>query len=313
MLYARPQEAGPAPDLRDLRAQLAYCCEAFQACHYSVLGRNLPPLLVLAQGAAHRSDGAEVQVLLSRTLQLAASFLHKYGAATAVQAAVAADRALAAADRSGDPVAIGAASRRVAKSLIHQQQPESAAAFAVEAATRLTDDLAQLGPIGLSTLGMLYLNAAIAEASTPRTTAAVRRATGHVDHADEVADRRGVDLNADWTNFGPTNCDLHRIDVLTRFEDGWSALEAADGLSGDAVQGLKHERRARHLVTMARAQLLTRRKEEAAKSLAAAMQIAPEEVAGRQSVVNLVQDVVGATAAPSAELRHLADRCGLRA
>lgn len=313
VLYARPQEVGTAPNLSDLRKRLTYCCEAYQACHYGALGRDLPPLLVLAQRAADQSDGAEAQVLLSRTLQLAASFLHKYGAATAVPAAVVSDRALAAAERSGDPVAIGAASRRVAKSLIHQRQPAVAGAFAVEAADRLADDLVLLGPVGLSTLGMLYLNAAIAEATAPRSTAAVRRASGHVDQAQEVAARQGGDLNADWTSFGPTNCDLHRVDVLTRFEDGWSALDAAAGLSDEAVHGLSHERRARHLVTMARAQLLTRRKEDAATSLVEAATLAPEEVIGRRSTVNLVKAVVAVTAAPSGELRHLAERCGLRA
>ncbi|MFB7916642.1 helix-turn-helix domain-containing protein [Streptomyces sp. NPDC056061] len=150
--------------------------------------------------------------------------LHKYGAATAAQAAVVADRALAAAERSGDPVAIGAASRRVAKSLAQQQQPETAAEFAVAAARRLHDDLAGAGPLGLSTLGMLYLSAAVATSALNRTPDRVRTAVRYVDQAAEIADRQGADLNADWTSFGPTNTALHRIDVLARFEDGWSAL-----------------------------------------------------------------------------------------
>ncbi|WP_327175548.1 helix-turn-helix transcriptional regulator [Streptomyces sp. NBC_01335] len=301
--------------LTELRRRLAFCCEAFQACHYGALGRDLPLLLVMAQQSATRAstEASEAHVVLSRVLQLATSFLHKYGASTAVQAAVVADRALAAAERSGDAVAIGAASRRVAKSLTYQQQPRAAVDFAMGAARRLHGDLAAVGPLGLSTLGMLYLSAAISASAMERTTAGVRDAVEYVDQAAEAADQQGADLNADWTAFGPTNVSLHRIDVLARFEDGWSALEAAESMDDRAVQGLAHERRAGYLITKARAQLLTRKKEAAAESLVAASRLAPEEFKGRPNTVALVKDVVGATAVPSGELRALAARCGLPA
>ncbi|MFF1348525.1 helix-turn-helix domain-containing protein [Streptomyces sp. NPDC058322] len=314
VLY-RHDDDGDAPSLGELRRRLTYCCEAFQACHYGALGRDLPALIVMARQSAARAgvEAGEAHALLSRVLQLTASFLHKYGPATAVQAAVVADRALAAAERSGDAVAIGAASRRVAKSLTYQQQPRAAVDFAIGAARRLSTDLEASGPLGLSTLGMLYLNAAIAASSLDRSADAVRQASEHVDQAAEVADQQGADLDEDYTMFGPTNVGLHRVDVLTRFEDGWSAIEAADGLEDEALYGLSKERQAQHLITMARAQLLTRRKETAAASLIEAARLAPEEVIGRQSTVDLVADVVGATPVPGGDLRRLAARCGLPA
>lgn len=314
VLYRDASEDPPLP-IDALRRRLTYCCEAFQACHYGALGRDLPDLIVGASqaAAAAGAEGREVHVLNSRVLQLTASFLHKYGQPTAAPAAVVADRALAAAERAGDPVAIGAASRRVAKSLSNQNQPAAAVEFAIGSARRLHNGLTAAGPLGLSTLGMLYLSAAISASSMERTTAGVQEAIEHVDLADEVADQQGADLNADWTSFGPTNVSLHRVDVLARFEDGWSALEAADGMDGAAVQGLKQERRAGHLITMARAQLLTRKKEAAAASLVEAARLAPEEFEGRPATVNLVKDVVGATAKPGGELRALAARCGLQA
>ncbi|WP_435597006.1 helix-turn-helix domain-containing protein [Streptomyces anulatus] len=314
VLYRDTTGDQPLP-LDALRRRLTFCCEAFQACHYGALGRDLPALIVGAGQAAAEAGPSdqEVHVLHSRVLQLAASFLHKYGQPAAASAAVVADRALAAAERAGDPVAIGAASRRVAKSLSAQDQPAAAVDFAIGSARRLHNDLTAAGPLGLSTLGMLYLSAAISASSIERTPVRVEEAIEHVDLADEVADQQGADLNADWTNFGPTNVGLHRVDVLARFEDGWSALEAAGGLDGAAVLGLKQERRAGHLITMARAQLLTRKKEAAAKSLVEASRLAPEEFKGRPATVNLVKDVVGATAKPSGELRALAARCGLQA
>ncbi|MEU1306371.1 helix-turn-helix domain-containing protein [Streptomyces shenzhenensis] len=312
---------GPAPSteppaLAVLQERLVYCCEAFQACHYATLARELPALIAGAGQAAHNAPvGArsEAQGVLSRVYQLVTSYLHKYGEATAIQAALAADRALVAAERSGDPVQIGAAARRVAKSLVYQQRPETAVEFAITSARRLQGGLVERGPLGLSTLGMLYLSAALAASSQERTTARVRAATNFVDEATDVAKRQGDDLNEDWTMFGPTNVGLHRVDMLIRFEDGWAALEAADKVSQEAVAGMTRERQAGHHVAMARASLLTRHKDTAVKELLAADKLAPEEVRGRPDTVNLVKDIVGATASPGGELRALAKRCGLRA
>jgi transcriptional regulator with XRE-family HTH domain len=314
-LYAPSPDTEPPP-LAALHRRLVYCCEAFQACHYATLARELPALIAGTSQAAHAAPvGAQsdAQALLSRVYQLVTSYLHKYGESTAIQAALAADRALVAAEQSGDPVQIGAAARRVAKSLVYQQRPQMAVEFATAAARRLSGGLVERGPLGLSTLGMLYLSAALAASSQERTTARVRTASGYVDEAADVADRQGADLNEDWTMFGPTNVGLHRVDMLVRFEDGWSALEAADTLEVEALARMTRERQAGHRVAMARASLLTRRKDDAAKELLEADKLAPEEVRGRPDTVNLVKDVVGATPNPGADLRALAERCGLRA
>jgi hypothetical protein len=160
---------------------------------------------------------------------------------------------------------------------------------------------------------MLFLSAALAASSQERTTARVRAASSFVDEAAEAADRQGGDRDEDWTMFGPTNVGLHRIDTLLRFEDGWSALEVAAGMDREALAGMSRERQAGHRVAMARASLLTRRKDDAAQALLEADELAPEEVRGTPSTVHLVKDVVGATPNPGGELRALAERCGLPA
>lgn len=314
-LYAPAPDAEPLP-LAVLQRRLDYCCEAFQACHYATLARELPALITSAGHAAHAAhvdSQSDAQAVLSRVYQLVTSYLHKYGASTAIQAALAADRALVAAERSGDPVQIGAAARRVAKSLVYQQRPQAAVEFATSAARRLHNGLIEQGSLGLSTLGMLYLSAALAVSSEERTTARVSTAGGYIDEAADVAAQQGADLNEDWTMFGPTNVGLHRVDMLIRFEDGWSALEAADELDPEALARMTRERQAGHSVAVARASLLTRRKDDAAQALLDADKLAPEEVRGRPDTVNLVKDVVGATPNPGGELRALAQRCGLRA
>lgn len=197
--------------------------------------------------------------------------------------------------------------------LASQGQSAAAVGFAVAAARRLQDDLSTAGPLGLSTLGMLYLSAAVSASAQERTASRVRAAIEHVDQAGEVADQQGADLNMDWTNFGPTNVALHRVDVLARFEDGWSALDAAEAVTDADVRKLRNERRAGHLVTLARAQLLARKREAAAASLVQAARLAPEEFRGRPGTMALVKDVLAATPVPSDELRTLAARCGLQA
>ncbi|MFH9892316.1 hypothetical protein ACH4OQ_19935 [Streptomyces luteogriseus] len=203
---------------------------------------------------------------------------------------------------------IGAAARRVAKSLVHQQRPAAAVEFATAAARRLAYDLTGCGSLGLSTLGMLYLSAALAESSQERTPGRIAAAGGY----GGVAARQGADLDEDYTQFGPTNVTLHRMDVLLRFEDGWSALEAAEDARPEALAGMTRERQAGHRVAIARASLLTRRHGAAAAALLQADELAPEEVRGRPETVVLVKDVVRVAQGPQPALRTLAEHCGLR-
>ncbi|WP_257574354.1 helix-turn-helix domain-containing protein [Streptomyces sp. JJ66] len=306
----------PAPQEADLRRRLTYCCGAFQACHYGALARELPKLLTLtraAVAAANLETRSSTHAILSRVYQLTASYLQKYGEATLPQASVAADRALAAAEIAADPVAIAAASRRVTKNISRQGRPGAAVVFASTTANRLRADLETRGPEGLSTLGMLYLSAAIAATGNARSPDAINAMQNLIGEAEDVADQQGEDLNADWTSFGPTNVTLHQIDALTRFEDGWSALEAASSLDAESLAALSRERRARHLITEARANVLTRRPDAAVQAVVTANALAPEEVQGRPSTVSLVKDLLGASPAPGRELRNLAQRCGLRA
>ncbi|MFE0422782.1 helix-turn-helix domain-containing protein [Streptomyces sp. NPDC058953] len=306
----------PGPGLAELRRRLFYCCEAFQACHYAALGRELPGLIRGAEQAVYSSTcdrASEARALLSRVYQLTTSYLHKYGPSTATPAALAADRALSSAELSGDPVQVGASARRMAKGLVYQCRPEAAADFASGYARRLSNDLPGRGTLGLSTLGMLYLSAALAVSSQDRTIDRVRTASAYIDEAAEVARRQGADLNEDWTMFGATNVILHRVDMLVRFEDGWSALETANALSSESISTLKPERRARLHLSKARAGLLTRQKDQAATELLRAHEFAPEEVERRPRNTALVKETLRVTAMPTSRLRALAERCGLRA
>ncbi|KAB8166985.1 helix-turn-helix domain-containing protein [Streptomyces sp. 3MP-14] len=304
------ERAAAPPSLTELRRRLAFASHAWVACHYVATARELPGLLADAHLAA--ASSVEGATLLSRTYQLAASLLYKYSGNTCTPGVLAADRALAAAHQSGDPVVIGSASRRVARGLIHQQRHATATEYATAQADALRPVLERAGTPGLSALGMLYLVAAVGASGSERSQAAVSVATDRLDAAAEIAERQGDRPAEDFTAFGSTNVALHEVDVLLRLDDAWAAVEAGRRITTEDLARLNRERRARHLVTKARALALTGRREEATAALVAAERLAPEEVR-RPAVVGVVRELLLLVPSPGAELRGLAERCGLRA
>ncbi|RBM15865.1 hypothetical protein [Streptomyces sp. PT12] len=158
---------------------------------------------------------------------------------------------------------------------------------------------------------MLYLVAAVGATGGGRSPAAVATADDRLGAAAEVAEQQGGD-GADFTSFGTTNVRLHEAEVLLRLDDAWAAVEAGRRVTPTALACLGRERRARHLVTTARALALTRQRDDAAAALVEAEHLAPEEVR-RPAVVAVVQDLLLLVPSPSLELRSLAERCGLRA
>lgn len=305
-LHTSPTADADAP-LTEIRRRVTYCCQAWAAGHYTAAARDLPGVLTAAHQAAATS--AEAAILLSRAYQLTSSLLFKYGSLTRTPAVLAAERALSAAEASGDVVAVGASARRVARGLIHQQRHAAACDYATSTAAMLRSDLEAAGTRGLSTLGMLYLVAAVGATGDGRSPRAVSAATDRMGEAEEVAEHQGEE-GADFTNFGPTNVQLHQVDVLLRLDDAWSAVEAARRIDSAAVSGLGREHRARHLVTTARAAALTRRRDDATRDLLVAERLAPQEVM-RPSVAQMVAQLMELVPSPGPELRGLAQRCGV--
>ncbi|WP_436735828.1 helix-turn-helix domain-containing protein [Streptomyces sp. BBFR102] len=304
-----PSPSGRKVPIGALHRRIAYCCQAWEACHYTAAARELPRVLADAHRTA--DTGPAAAVLLSRAYQLTASLLFKYGDGARTPAVLAADRALAAAQQSGDAVAIGAASRRVARGLMHQQRYGAAAGYATATAETLRPALETGGASGLSTLGMLYLVAAIAVTGDGRSPHTVKVAADTLGAAGDVAAQQG-EQGADYTSFGSTNVALHEVDVALRLDDAWSAVESSADITPGALRALSRERQARHLVTTARARALTRDRSAAVRDLLDAERLAPEEVR-RPSVNRLVEELMELVPVPGPELTGLARRCGLPA
>ncbi|MGW6202035.1 helix-turn-helix domain-containing protein [Streptomyces sp. NPDC055089] len=310
--------AEPVP-VTVLQRSLWYARTGFQAGHFAKLGTQIPKLLVDATRAAARHEGddhLEAYRQLSLALELTEAAAIKWG--NSELAVTAGQRAVAAAERSGDPVIMASAARHLADAMTAHGQAAAAVAFVTAAANRLQGDLVQRGPEGLSVLGMLWLKAAMAQAAAAeaddRSPDALARAVpGFLDQADEHAERLGRDDNLLWTSFGPTNCALYRVATHVQLSEGADAVAVAADIPADSLAGLPRERRAHLLTDRAIGEKQAGQREDAVDTLLEAEALAPEEVVCRPRTKRLVEDLrlLGVGSAEG-RLRGLADRCGLR-
>ncbi|MEW2265984.1 helix-turn-helix domain-containing protein [Streptomyces sp. NPDC047853] len=310
-------DAEPAP-VATLRRSLVYARTGFQAGHFARLGKQIPALLVDATRAAERHQGEDQQEafrLLSLSLELTEAAAIKWG--DTELAVVAGHRAVAAAERSEDPVIMASAARHLADAMTSHGQAKAAVAFATAAAERLRPELLRRGSLGLSVLGMLFLKAALAQAAVAEADdhspeAAARVVPVFLDEADEYAAQLGGDGNELWTSFGATNCGLYRVAAHVQLCAGADAVAVAKEIPAAGLQDLPRERRAHLLTDRARAETQAGMREDAVDTLLEAEALAPEEVVCRPRTKALVEDLrlLGAGSAEG-RLRSLAERCGL--
>ncbi|MCT9141734.1 helix-turn-helix domain-containing protein [Streptomyces violarus] len=301
-----------------LQRSLWFARTGFQAGHFAQLGTQIPQLLIDATRAAARHEGddrLQAYRQLSLALELTEAAAIKWGSSEL--AVTAGQRAVAAAERSEDPVIMASAARHLADAMTAHGQAAAAVTFVTAAANRLQADLMQRGPEGLSVLGMLFLKAAMAQAAAAeaddRSPDVLARAVpGFLDQADEHADRLGGDGNELWTSFGPTNCALYRVAAHIQLSEGADAVAVATGIPATALADLPRERRAHLLTDRAIGEKQAGLREKAVDTLLEAEELAPEEVVCRPRTKRLVEDLrlLGAGSAEG-RLRGLADRCGL--
>jgi hypothetical protein len=115
-----------------------------------------------------------------------------------------------------------------------------------------------------------------------------------------------------WTSFGATNNSLYRVAASVQLSDGEDAVTVAADISAPARAALPRERRAHHLVDLARAYQQVGQRETAVDTLLEAEREAKEEVLCRPRTRQLVDDLrlLGAGGAEG-RLQALAGRCGL--
>jgi len=301
--------SGPVPDLDTLRRDVAYAWTAFQAADYVPLGRVVPQLLVDTNRAVSALDGDQQRTALchlSMAYQITTAIATKYSERSLARQA--ADRAVMAAERSGDPVIMASATRQLCDAMFHDGAGPAAVSVATAVGQALEGDLIARGAQGLSALGALFLKAAMAAAHTE----AAPLAGDMLDHASGVADRLGVDGNALWTAFGPTNVGVHRVSANVALGRGGEAVDTAAAIDRNGLAALPRERRATLAVDVAAGLSHTRRREDAVAQLLDAERLAPQEVRCRPKTKRIISELQTLGAGPAeSRLRALADRCGI--
>ncbi|MFE3685394.1 helix-turn-helix domain-containing protein [Streptomyces sp. NPDC059095] len=301
-LLATPDDSGPSRALALLQSDvddLWDLTHAGQLAQVSTLAVELLPELERSV----RTDSGEYQdalyLLLSRAYQaLSAAFVRQDEADAAW---VAADRAILAAERSGDPLHVCASVFRMVQAFIRLRslgQAEHAARTAIDA----LGEQGSQSPESLSVLGSLHLALALVRARASART----EAKEEIAKARAIAAQLGENRNDFNLEFGPVNVEIQAVSTAVDLGDAGEALDI--GLTIDATE-LSPERQGRLLMDLGRAHAQRRHGGEALRCLQDAEAIAPEIIQTHQAARAAIRELV-LVAGPNAshELLELAER-----
>jgi hypothetical protein len=291
-----------APAISTLRTKARKAWELTHGGHYTELTdllHGLVPDLETAARAVPEDQQAEVFELIAATYQACSAALAELSEPEA--AWIAADRAMAAAERAGNPTLVAAGAFRLVFVFLaarHYDQAEETARTAADALWQLADEG---DPQAMSLWGGLTLQRAViaGRVNDPDT------AYGQLERASQIARRLGEGRNDYNTEFGPANVGLYEIAVAVELGDAGRALRVAASLD---TTGLSAERRARMLIDVARAYAQRRQVHEAVGALREAEEITHEQVHSHDLVRQLVSDLLTMQDPPASELRALAGR-----
>jgi len=296
-----------SPAVSTLRTKARKAWELTHAGRYTeltdLLGALVPDLETAARALPEPQRPAVLE-LMAEAYQACSSALAKLGEPEA--AWIAADRAMAAAERAGNPMLVAAGAFRLVFVFLaarHYDQAEETARTAADALRQLADDG---DPRAMSLRGGLTLQRAVIAARLNNPDAAY----GHLERASHIAGRLGEGRNDYNTEFGPANVGLYEIAVAVELGDAGRALRVAATVD---TTGLSAERRARMLIDVARAHAQRRQVHEAVAALREAEEITPEQVRSHDLVRQLVTDLLTMQDPPASELRDLAGRLTARA
>jgi len=299
--------AGDEPRaLAALQADVAHTWGLLHTCRYAALAAILPGLLAEFQSATQAfeaDDRVAAFRLLAELYHVISGLMKKLGEADLSW--VAAERAIAAAERADDPLLTIAGAWHLTGVLLGSGRPREASDVARATADRVTSDDVDT-PERLSLLGVLLLDAATASALQDD-----RAGAGELlDSAEAVARRLGADRNDCWTLFGPAAVAIQAVTVAVELGDGTVALERTRVVDPAPFPSLA--RRTQHLIDVARAHSQLGRDAAAAVILLQAGRFGPEEVRYQPLARDLLRYLLQRDSPIlHAELRALAEQIGM--
>ncbi len=304
-LSAMLQDRRPAAITR-LRGRARDGWRLVHAAMYADLADLLGSLVPDLESAARQlpeARQAEAFELLATTYQACSAALAKLGEPEA--AWIAADRAMDAAERAGNPMLVAAGAFRLVFVFLAARHYDQAEEMARTAADALRAAAEAGDPAAMSLWGGLTLQRAVIASRLNDSDTAYSQ----LDLAKDVAGNLGEGRNDFDTEFGPAKVSIHEVAIAIELGDAGRALRVASGL--DASR-LSPERQSRLLIDVARAHAQRRQADEAVAALLQAEEIAPDQVRGHEVVRQLVNDLMAVRERPTSGLRDLAARLTAR-
>jgi transcriptional regulator with XRE-family HTH domain len=290
-----------------LRAQASSAYQAYQATRYDAAGRILPGLIRDVETAVRVAGSASPAAcaVRARIYDTAAALLSRVGEPFLAWAA--ADRAMSAAEQSGNPLLAAASAWRMSYMITGRKHPQEALDLAMTAAAALERKTRAPSPERLSVYGALHLAAATAAA------ASFDRATTQslLGTARGIADRTG-EANHLGTAFGPVNVAIHAISAWLKLGDPRVATEIGEALDLGAMPAGLVGRRTQVSLDLARAYAMTRKDAAAVNLLLAAERLSPQLVRYDLATRDVLTGLLRREHRPSTpELLPLAQRAGV--
>jgi transcriptional regulator with XRE-family HTH domain len=269
---------GDAVDV--LAARISAVRSLFSTCDYTELQQVLPDLITDLRQAAPAST--EATALLATAYQTAVSLLLKLG--DHGHAWLAVGRAMAEAERCGDPIILASSVRVHAHLLARERHTSQAVTLVRHTADQLTGAYDQRSPRYLAALGLLLLRGVTAASSGGDRSAT----KDFLTEAHDVARYVSLDRPDAWANFSPTNVSLHAVSAANALGDAGIALETAGPLMRRHIPA--PERRTALWIETARAYSQQGRLADGYQALRIAESCAAQDVR-RPAVRELVADM----------------------
>jgi hypothetical protein len=304
----RAPARGAAPvSLTQLGTMVANAHRAFDACHYQALTDSLPGLIATVRAshdaAAPGMQRDQTSGFLARTYVLGSKLAVKQHEDAIGLAA--ADRALTAANASGDPLAIAASSRSIAIALRRRGCIDDATSVLTRAAIDLDIDHGDPPTDVLAAYGLLLCTAAYSLAQQGKVGPALEL----IGEAEEAAARIGLRQSSRFEMmFTSSDVAVYRIGIHHALGESGAALKYATAI--DPRQLSNPERRARYHIDTARAWQQHGSAVRACQELLAIERHTPEEIC-RPSAKALISTMLYAPRPTPIELRPLAIRAGV--
>jgi transcriptional regulator with XRE-family HTH domain len=300
-------EPGTAGSAGHLRAMARSAYRAYQGTRYDDTGHVLPALIRETEAASRTAGVDDLAMCAVRALvyDTAAALLNRVG--ETVLAWAAADRAMAAAEQSGQPVLVAASAWRLSYVIGGRSHPAQALDLAMAAVSALERTMRAPDADTLSVYGALHLAAATAAAAVyDRAMTATL-----LGKAREIADRTG-DGNRMGTAFGPANVSIHAIAAALQLGDAKTAIETGEALDFAALPAGCTGRRTQLHLDLARAYAMRRQDAAAVNLLLAAERLSPQLVRYDTRTRDVLAALLRREHQPSTPgLRPLARRAGV--